>query len=70
MLMASIHAAPLILSIAVGALVGFGAWRLVRLRSHRDSAALQWHGDALLLGLLVFAAFALGVFVTYILLVL
>ena len=67
--MASIHA-PLLLSIAVGVFLALGTWRLARYKSHKGSAALQWHGDALLLGLLVFAAFALGMFVTYMLLIL
>jgi hypothetical protein len=68
--MASIRASQLLLSIAVGVFLALGAWRLARYKNHKGSATLQWHGDALLLGLLVFAAFALGVLITYMLLVL
>ncbi|NOZ28805.1 MAG: hypothetical protein GXP39_12235 [Chloroflexi bacterium] len=67
--MPSVHAAPLLLSILVGLLLSFIAWGFFRVQGHDTSDTLVKPRDDILLGLLVLAAFALGVFVTYVLLI-
>ena len=62
------QAIPLLLGALVGLLVGLVAWGFLRARSHRAGAAMTRPRDEALLGLLVLASFALGVFVTYLLL--
>ncbi len=63
--MASVPVIPVLLSLLVGLVLGLVTWGVVRSRSHMLSdARLGARGD-ILLGLLVLAAFALGVFLTY-----
>jgi hypothetical protein len=65
----SIHAVPLLLSILVGLLLAFLAWGLLRVRRQADGSIATGTRDELLLGLLALAAFCLGAFVTYMLLI-
>ena len=58
---------PLVISILVGFLLGLVTVGLLRLRRSPVDSNLTESSDALLLGLLVLAAFAMGVFLTYIL---
>jgi hypothetical protein len=60
--------APLVISILVGFLLGLLTVGLVRLRHSPTEGSLPGSGDALLLGLLALAAFAMGAFLTYFLL--
>jgi len=60
-------AIPLVISILVGFLLGLVTVGLLRLRRSTVDSNLTESSDALLLGLLVLAAFAMGVFLTYIL---
>ena len=62
------HSALLLLSLLVGLMIGLVAWGFVRSRRHMGNEALLRSPDGLLLGLLVLAAFAIGVFLTYLLL--
>jgi hypothetical protein len=64
----STHAVPLLLIVLVGLSLGLVAWGFLRVRSRETSGALMGTRDDVLLGLLVLAAFALGAFLTYILL--
>lgn len=66
--MSSVHAVPLLLSALVGLLLGLVAWGFLRTRGHQVGDALIGARDDVLLGLLVLAAFALGAFLTYVLL--
>ena len=59
------HAIPVLLAILVGLLFGLLAWGFLRVRSHKAGEALVGVRDDVLTGLLVLAAFALGVFLTY-----
>jgi len=61
------HAIPLLLSVLVGLVLGLVALGLLRYRSQASDDSLMGTRNDLLLGLLVLAAFALGAFVTYIL---
>jgi hypothetical protein len=58
---------PLVVSILVGFLLGLVTVGLLRLRHSPTEGSLPGTGDGLLLGLLTLAAFAMGVFVTYVL---
>jgi len=58
---------PLVISILVGFLLGLVTLGILRLRHSPTESSLQGTGDALLLGLLALAAFAMGIFVTYLL---
>ena len=60
-------AEPLVISILVGFLLGLVTLGLLRLRRSPTQDSFVGTDDALLLGLLALAAFALGVFLTYIL---
>ena len=61
------HAIPILLAVLVGAVLSLVAWGLQRSRSHvLGDSVMGVRGDVLL-GLLVLAAFALGVFLTYVL---
>jgi len=60
-------AVPLVISILVGLLLGLVTVGLLRLRRSPTEGSWPGGGDALLLGLLALAAFAMGIFVTYIL---
>lgn len=63
------HAVPLLLITLIGLSLGLLAWGMWRTRGYDSNDALvESHGDVLLLGLLVLAAFTLGVFLTYVLL--
>ena len=55
------------INILIGLFLGLLAWGLLRARSHGNTI-LMGARDNLLLGLLVFASFAMGVFLTYALL--
>jgi hypothetical protein len=59
------HAIPVLLTILVGLLFGLLAWGFLRMRSQEAGDALMAVRDDVLTGLLVLAAFALGVFLTY-----
>jgi membrane protease YdiL (CAAX protease family) len=59
------HAIPVLLAILVGLLFGLLAWGFLRAQSHEAGEALMGVRDDVLTGLLVLAAFALGVFLTY-----
>ena len=57
--------APLVISILVGFLLGLVTLGLLRLRRSPTEGSFPRTSDALLLGLLALAAFAMGVFLTY-----
>ena len=59
------QAIPVLLAILVGLLFVLLAWGFLRMRRQDVREALLGTGDAVLAGLLVLAAFALGVFLTY-----
>jgi hypothetical protein len=65
--MKSIGTIPLVISILVGLLLVLVTVGLVRLRHSPTEGSLAANSDALLLGLLTLAAFAMGVFLTYVL---
>lgn len=58
-------AIPLLVSLLIGFVLGVVTWGAPRLTRRKNDAELAGH-DRALLGLLASAAFALGVFVTYI----
>jgi hypothetical protein len=60
------HSILVVLAILVGLLFALLAWGFLRVRRHEAGEALIGAGDAVLSGLLVLAAFALGVFLTYV----
>jgi hypothetical protein len=69
-----VHAIAVLLAILVGLLFGLLAWGLLRMRSHSDGRYGAGEAsivvrDGVLLGLLVLAAFALGVLVSYMVIV-
>jgi hypothetical protein len=66
--MSFVHMIPLLLSLLVGLLLGLIAWGLWRAAKQKSGIALMGTRDDLLLGLLVLAGFAMGVFMTYVLL--
>jgi hypothetical protein len=66
--MPSLHAVPVLLSVLVGLLLGLVGWGFWRARGHEANDDLMGRRDDVLLGLLVLAAFALGVFLAYTLL--
>lgn len=66
--MSFVSAAPVLLSLLVGLLLGLVVWELFRVRRHGFADALMEAHDEFLLGLLVLAAFALGAFLAYLLL--
>ena len=65
--MSSQNAIPILLSVLVGAVLGLVVWGLRRSRRHVVGDAVMVTRDDALLGLLVLVAFALGVFLTYVL---
>ena len=67
--MLRIQIAPLLLSLLVGGTLGLVAWGLIREHNREVSSAWFQTSDRLLVGLLTLAAFAIGAFVTYILLI-
>lgn len=58
---------PLLISLLIGSLLGLVTVGFLRLRHSPTEGNLSGTGDALLLGLLTLAAFAMGVFLTYVL---
>ena len=68
--MSSLHAAPLLLAILIGPLLGIVAWGVLSARgSNRvDDTLPDTPSNDTFLGVLVLAAFAMGVFLTYALL--
>lgn len=58
---------PLVISILVGFSLGLVVVGLLRLRHSPTEGSLSGTSDGLLLGLLALAAFAMGVFLTYVL---
>lgn len=67
--MAPVHAIPLLLSLLVGLALGLVAWGFVRGRHHARSDTLMRAPDGMVLGLLALAAFSMGVFLTYLVLI-
>jgi hypothetical protein len=65
--MSSPHAIPILLSVLVGAVLVLSVWGLQRSRSHVAGDSVMGTRGDVLLGLLVLAAFALGIFLTYVL---
>jgi hypothetical protein len=66
--MLSVHVVPLLLALLVGLLLGLATGALLRKRAGGDADASQSaRGDALT-GMLVMGAFAMGAFITYVLL--
>ena len=59
------QAIPVLLAILMGLLFGLLTWGLLRMRSREAGEALIGIRDDVLVALLVLAAFALGVFLTY-----
>lgn len=66
--MSSVHIVPLLLSLLVGLLLGLIAWGLWQAAKQGSGVTLMGTRDGLLLGLLLLAGFAMGVFMTYVLL--
>jgi hypothetical protein len=67
--MPPILVAPLMLSLLVGVTLGLAAWGLVRGHDREAGIVGFQKSDRLLIGLLALAAFAIGAFVTYVLLI-
>jgi len=67
--MPSMRAAPLLLGILMILLLGSVAWGFLRVRGYKAGSAPLGIRDDVLVGLLVLAAFGLGIFLAYILLV-
>lgn len=66
--MPAVHAIPLLISILIGLLLGLITWGFLRAWGREfDRAPIEVRDDVLI-GLLVLAAFALGIFLTYALL--
>jgi hypothetical protein len=63
------RAIPVLLAILTGLVFALVAWGLLRIRSRETGETLVGAGDVMLTGLLVLAAFALGMFLTYIVIV-
>ncbi len=63
-----VHAIPMLLAILVGLVLGLVAWGFVRVEGSRvGEGPISTRGE-ILIGLLILSAFALGVFVTYVVL--
>jgi hypothetical protein len=60
-----VHAMAVLLAVLVGLLCGLLAWGLLRIRSDDAGETSPGARDGVLVGLAVLAAFALGVFVSY-----
>jgi hypothetical protein len=63
--MLSGHAILFLLTILVGLLIGLMTWGFYQARNHKFDKALLAKRDDMLLGLVVLAAFSLGIFLTY-----
>ena len=66
--MSSKSAVPLLMSVLVLALLVLASWGLWRYRSYQNSDVLMGSYDQMLIGLLILGAFALKVFLAYLLL--
>ncbi len=66
--MSPFHAIPVLLAIVVGLALGLVFWGFLRTRSHETAIIASGSYDALLLGMLVLAAFSLGAFVAFVML--
>jgi hypothetical protein len=62
------YAVPLILAVLVGLLFGLLAWSVLKGRHQDAQDELLEHYDPLLVGLLLLASLAMGVFLVYLLL--
>jgi hypothetical protein len=62
-----VHAIPLLISTLVGAVLSLTAWGLWQSRSRAMGDGLTAKRGDVLLWMLILAAFALGAFVTYVL---
>ena len=67
--MLRVHVAPMLVSLLVGITLGLAAWGLVRRQDSDANIVWSPAPDRLLIGLLALAAFAIGAFVTYVLLI-
>ena len=65
--MSSLRVIPILLSVLMGAVLGLVAWGLQHSRSHVVGDSVMGTRGDVLVGLLVLAAFTLGVFLTYVL---
>jgi hypothetical protein len=66
--MSLMHSVPLLLSILVGLLLGLVTWGFFRIRHQTtDDDPLETR-DEILVGMLSFAVFSVGAFITYVLL--
>jgi hypothetical protein len=63
------QAIPVLLAVLTGLVFALLVWGFLRIRSHGPGETLAGTGDAMLTGLLLVAAFALGVFLTYVVIV-
>jgi hypothetical protein len=66
--MLSVHEVPLLFALLVGLLLGLATGALLRNRTNGTAEASQGARGDVLTGMLVLAAFAMGAFVTYVLL--
>jgi hypothetical protein len=66
--MPSPHTIPALLSVLVGLIVSLTVWGFVRGRNREIGVVWMGTPDGMLLAMLVLAAFAMGVFLTYVLL--
>ncbi len=62
------YAGPLLLSLLIGLLVALVAWGFQRVRARQTLCAEPDWRDDVLVGTLILAAFAVGIFLTYALL--
>ena len=65
--MLSMHPIPLVLSILVSLSVGLIAWGWLQARNYEANGAVMGEHNELLVGFLLVAAFAVGVFFMYLL---
>jgi hypothetical protein len=63
--MLSGHAILLLLTILVGLLIGLMMWGVYRARIRKADSVMPGSRDDVLLGLMILAAFSLGIFLTY-----
>jgi len=66
--MSSTSVVPLLMGVLVLALLVLASWGVWRYRSYRNSDVLMGSYDQMLIGLLILGAFALKVFLAYLLL--